>query len=415
MRKLLLVIVLLLGIMLSATTIEVLWMGWPQDQVMQVINAFKAENPGIDVDIQLVPFGQLFQTIEVRLAAGDGTPDVYIVDGPNTASYAARGYLLPLDEHFSEEEMSAWFDASIEEGSYHGEFYSVPYGTSSAGLFYNKAIFEEHGIPFPPENLEERLTWEEVAEIAKKLTKDTNADGLTDVWGLVIEQIDRPYLIFPMVQSLGAKVLSDDGLVSQGYITSDEFIEGTTFYWKLFNEWKVSPQGLNDSAISREYFGTGRAAMMLGNEWNIRRMLQYPDIDYGLSPFPYFEGGVAVTPTGSWHVGINSKTKKLEEALAFTKYITGKEAVIAWHKLNGIAPARSDVYEALPEVFDNPMWQLFVKEMETTAVPRPRTPGYSQYELMLREAFNSIHYGADPRSTLEEVAVRIDRELRKYR
>ncbi|MCB1224162.1 MAG: extracellular solute-binding protein, partial [Mesotoga sp.] len=169
---------------------------------------------------------------------------------------------------------------------------------------------------------EERLTWEEVAEIAKKLTKDTNGDGLTDIWGLVIEQIDRPYLIFPMVQSLGAKVLSDDGLESQGYITSDEFVEGITFYWKLFNEWKVSPQGLNDSAISREYFGTGRAAMMLGNEWNLRRMLQYPDVDYGLSPFPYFEGGVAVTPTGSWHVGINSKTKKLEEALAFTKYIT---------------------------------------------------------------------------------------------
>ncbi|WP_259459729.1 extracellular solute-binding protein [Mesotoga sp. HF07.pep.5.2.highcov] len=117
MRKLLLVTVLLLGVMLSATTIEVLWMGWPQDQVMQLVNAFKEET-GIDVDIQLVPFGQLFQTIEVRLAAGDGTPDVYIVDGPNTASYAARGYLLPLDEHFSDEEMSAWFDASIEEGSY---------------------------------------------------------------------------------------------------------------------------------------------------------------------------------------------------------------------------------------------------------------------------------------------------------
>jgi len=192
-------------------------------------------------------------------------------------------------------------------------------------------------------------------------------------------------------------------------------VEGSTFYWKLFNEWKVSPQGLSDSAISREYFGTGRAAMMLGNEWNIRRMLQYPDLDYGLSPFPYFDGGVAVTPTGSWHVGINSKTKKLDAALAFTKFITGKDAVITWHNLNGIAPARSDVYEALPQVFDNPMWQLFITEMETTAVPRPRTPGYSQYELMLREAFNSIHYGADPRSTLEEVAARIDRELRRYR
>ena len=57
----------------------------------------------------------------------------------------------------------------------------------------------------------------------------------------------------------------------------------------------------------------------------------------------------------------------------------------------------------------------FFNEMENTAVPRPVTPGYSQYELMLREAFNSIHYGADPKKTLEDAAIRIDRELRRYR
>jgi ABC-type glycerol-3-phosphate transport system substrate-binding protein len=407
--------ILLTGVLLSATTLEVLWMGWPKDQVMQLINAFKEENPTIEVEIQLVPFGQLFQTIEVRLAAGDGTPDVFIVDGPNNASYAARGYLLALDDYYTDEEMNDWFKASIEEGSYNGKFYSVPYGTSSAGIFYNKAIFEEYGIPFPSESIDERLTWEEIAEIAKKLTKDTNNDGIPDVWGLVIEQIDRPYLLFPLMQSLGAQVLSDDGFVSQGYITSQEFVQGATFYWKLFNEWKVSPQGVSDSAIAREYFGTGKAAMMLGNEWNLRRLAQYPGVDYGLTPFPYFEGGVAVTPTGSWHVGINSKTKKLDAALKFTKFITGRDAVVTWHLLNGIAPARYDVYEALPEVFGNAMWQLFFNEMENTAVPRPVTPGYSQYELMLREAFNSIHYGADPKKTLEDAAIRIDRELRRYR
>ena len=351
----------------------------------------------------------------MRLAAGDGTPDVYIVDGPNTASYAARGYLLALDDYFTDEEMDDWFSASIEEGSYDGKFYSVPYGTSSAGIFYNKAIFEEYGIPFPPEGIDERLTWDEVVEIARALTKDTNNDGITDIWGLVIEQIDRPYLIFPIVQSLGARALSSDGFVSQGYINSKEFIEGTTFYWKLFNEWKISPQGVPDSAIARENFGTGKAAMMLGNEWNIRRMSQYPSVEFGLTPFPYFEGGAIVTPTGSWHVGINSKTRKLDEALKFTKFITGKEAVITWHMLNGIAPARYDVYEALPEVFGNPMWQTFLYEMEHTAVARPVTPGYSQYELMLREAFNSIHYGADPKKTLDDAAIRIDRELRRYK
>lgn len=415
MKKLLVVLFLLTGVLLTATTLEVLWMGWPRDQVMQLVETFTSKNPGIEIDIQLVPFGQLFQTIEVRLTAGDGTPDVYIVDGPNTASYAARGYLLALDDYFSSEEMNDWFDSSIEEGSYNGKFYSVPYGTSSAGLFYNKEIFRENGIPFPPESPQNRLTWEEVAELAKKLTKDTDNDGIVDIWGLVLEQTDRPYLLFPLMQSLGAEPLSKDGFVSKGYITSEKFVQGATFYWKLFNDWKVSPRGVGDSAIAREYFGTGKAAMMLGNEWNIRRMKQYPELDYGLTPFPYFEGGKAVTPTGSWHVGINSKTKKLDAALKFTKFITGKDSVITWHLLNGIAPARYDVYEALPEVFENPMWQLFLYEMENTALARPITPGYSQYELILREAFNSIHYGADPKKTLEEAAARIDRELKRYK
>ena len=101
MRKAFLLGLFLLATLLSAATLEVLWMGWPKDQVMPLIEEFQKQNPGVEIDIQLVPFGQLFQTIEVRLSSGGGTPDVYIVDGPNTASYAARGYLLPLDVFFS--------------------------------------------------------------------------------------------------------------------------------------------------------------------------------------------------------------------------------------------------------------------------------------------------------------------------
>ena len=48
--------------LISAQTLEVLWMGWPKDLVMQLVNDFQAQNPGIKIDIQLIPFGQLFQT-----------------------------------------------------------------------------------------------------------------------------------------------------------------------------------------------------------------------------------------------------------------------------------------------------------------------------------------------------------------
>lgn len=418
-KKVVLLVVLaamLLPIITSAapkTTLEVVWMAWPKEKVDKLIQGFEKANPNIKVDVQLVPFTQLFQTLEIRLPAG-GTPDVYLVDGPLTPSYAARGFLLPLDAYFTPQEMKAWFKASVETGTYKGKLYSIPYATSSAGLYYNKDIFKKYGVPFLPEKPGERLTWEEVAKIAKKLTIDEDGDGQIDVWGLMIEQIDRPYQLLPLAQSKGATVISRDGFKTEGYITSKPFIEATEFYWKLFNEWKVSPQGIPDAAKSREYFGNGKAAMMLGAEWNISRLAAFPNRNFGLSPHPYFEGGEAVTPTGSWHVGINSKTSKKDAAVAFVKYITGKEAAIEWHELFGHAPARLDVYEAMP-VFRNPMWQVLLYEMKNTAKPRPVTPGYLQYELLLREAFNSIHYGADPTSTLKDAAKRIDRELRRYR
>ena len=50
---------------------------------------------------------------------------MFIVDGPVTASYAARGYLLP-DEFYSEKELAEWFPSSIESGSYNGKLYSIP-------------------------------------------------------------------------------------------------------------------------------------------------------------------------------------------------------------------------------------------------------------------------------------------------
>ncbi len=399
----------------AKTNLEVLWMGWPTDKVMTLVNEFQAANPDISVDVQLVPYGQLFQTIEVRLSGNSSTPDIFIVDGPLNPSYAIRGNLLALDEYFSEEELAPFFDASIETATFDGKLYSIPYTTSSAGLYFNKEIFDEYGIPYPPETPGERLTWEEVAEIAKKLTIDEDGDGTPEIWGLIIEQVDRPYQLFPLVQSLGGELISPDGLSTAGYLTSEEFLEAADFYWNLFNGLKVSPQGLNDSSISREYFGNGKAAMMLGADWNINRLGQFEELEFGLSPHPYFEGGEAVTPTGSWHVGINANTKNVDASVKFVKFLTSKEALAEWNQLFGHLPARMDSYDLLEKEFSKPEWQILFYEMDNTATARPITPGYLQYELILRETFNSIHYGSDPEQALKDAETRIDRELRKFK
>ena len=78
----------------------------------EVVAAFEAENPDIDVEIEQVPFNSLFEQIQVRLAAGSAQPDVISVDVPLVAGYGLRGWLLPLDPYFMMGEQDDWLDAA---------------------------------------------------------------------------------------------------------------------------------------------------------------------------------------------------------------------------------------------------------------------------------------------------------------
>src|SRR5207244_11249025 len=79
------------------TTLKVVWMGWPDNQVLPLMAEFEKRNPSIKLAVERMPFTQIFQALEVRLNGRTGDPDVYIVDSPLTASYAARGHLMELD------------------------------------------------------------------------------------------------------------------------------------------------------------------------------------------------------------------------------------------------------------------------------------------------------------------------------
>ncbi|MFC3767872.1 extracellular solute-binding protein [Paenibacillus sp. GCM10012303] len=48
-----------------------------------------------------------------------------------------------------------------------GQIHSLPVWTASAGLFYNKDLFDKFGVGYPKDN----MTWSEILEIAKKLTR----------------------------------------------------------------------------------------------------------------------------------------------------------------------------------------------------------------------------------------------------
>jgi multiple sugar transport system substrate-binding protein len=386
----------------------VLWMGWPDPQVDPLMDAFRQAHPGAQLSVEKIPFAQIFQTIEVRLGARGPDPDILIVDSPLTASYAARGFLMPLDGILERDRFTA---AGIATAEYDGKLYSAPFGSSSALLYYNRKLLADAGIAPPPAEPAQRWTWERIVEAGQKVAKPDQ-----NLWGLVIEQAERPYQLLPLPQSLGAKAISDDGLTAKGYVDAPEMIQGFQFYQDLFQKWKISPPGVFDNNLTIEIFGTGKSAFFIGNTYDLDIIPQkYPALDFGVAPHPYFAAGRPVTPTGAWNIGVNARTDRKADAEAFVRFMMRTDTQRLWLKVRPYPPVLKQVWELEQAQFSTPGWLIVQHELANTAVPRPRTPGWREYEDILRVAIRDIQTGAPVPQRLADAAQRIDRELQKYR
>ncbi|HEY66171.1 MAG TPA: sugar ABC transporter substrate-binding protein [Caldilineae bacterium] len=392
---------------------------WSNETFAGTIALFEEMNPDLKVENEQLSWNAFFEQVQVRLAAGSPEPDTLAVDVPLTAPYGYRGWLLPLDDVFTEKEKADWLESSLQAGTYEGHLISAPVSTSTQLLFYNRNAFEKAGIEPPGED--ERWTWEKLAEVAKELTFDEDGDGTPEMWGFIWEQVIRIYQLQPMPMSLGGVPIGPDGLTVRGYIDADPWIEAFTYYWKAFNEWKFAPQG-DIGWPSDTLFRPGKLAMELAGPWNIKQNVDGDlDFEWGVSRHPYFENGVVVTPTGSWHIGVNANTKKIDAATRWVRFFSTVPGAEKWWRTGSHDfPAQESLLELIktdPQ-FEEWPWRaerIAADEAMVNPQPRPVTPGYLEYEEILGDTFSDIRNGADVKEALNTAVERIEAEMEKYR
>ncbi|MCZ8515483.1 sugar ABC transporter substrate-binding protein [Paenibacillus filicis] len=388
---------------------------WDKRGLADVIAGFEKQNPGIKVKLEMYPFRQLFETIEVKLGSKSKEYDIVTVDGPLVSNYSAKGYLDALEPYLQGEDWkNKWIESSIKAGTYNGkQLMAAPMNTSSQVLYYNKDIFEKKGITPPSFDINQRWTWEQVVDKAKQLTYDSDGQH---VFGFSFEQIGRAYQVLALAESLGAKSLSDNGITATGFINSDKSLHAAKFYYDLYNTWKVSPKITAEE--SGDYFASGKVAMFVGGTWNTGKF-NAAKLNYGIAPHPYFQGQKVATPTGSWHVGISKFSTKKEAAAKFIRYLTLGEGSKIWFNGNHDLPANNDILKMISEdksydAFPNNIYRIAAYEAQNTAVPRPVTPGYLEFETLYNKAYDDIKNGTDPKKALDDVAAQMDRQLKKY-
>lgn len=388
----------------------------PVPLIESTVKMFNSTHPTIHVVLQNLPFDQLFQQVEVRLGSGSSSPDVIDVDAPVTAAYAVQGFLAPLDQYFSKADLAQFVPASLSTSYYLGHLLAPPINGSSQVLYYNKDLLKKAGIPFPPNDVNKRLTWEKlVAEAQKAQVRSGNN---VTAWGFVIDQIDRPYQLLPLPESLGGQPISKDGLHATGVINSPAWIKAFTWYSNLFNTWKISPVGATPSQTTN-LFSAGHAAFFWGGPWNVGTFQGAKGLNWGFAPTPYFAGGKVVTPNDSWHIGVNRHSANIAAAAEFVRWLTVGPGNDVFVKGNGQVPSLNREIAKINAdpsfaTFPNNVLRLTSYEAQHTAIPRPVTPGFNEYQDILTQAFDNIRTGQSPKAALDAAAAKVDRAMAKY-
>lgn len=366
-----------------------------------VIAGFEAANPGDKVKYTQVPFDQLSSTLQQRLAAKDSTIDVYTVDQPNIPQLAAQGFLEDLSELRSKEK-AATSEAQYEINLYNGKMWALSVWNSTQLLFYNKDALAKAGVTPPTAEPDQRWTWEQTEQAARA----AQAAGIKS--GLLLEQVEAYYQLQPLMESLGG----GSGITGKDMLTPAVETAG----WQKAMQWYadsfasgLSPRGVGGFQTS-PVFSNGDVAFFVGGPWDVGNFAQNAKFDWGIAPMPYFEGGKKVTPTGSWSWGINPASKKKDLAKRFLEYAAlNPEGNLLTAKNTTIIPsvtAAQKKYlpslEALGGAHSAGAEKLVSYEVTHTALARPVSVGYVQFDSVMGKAFADIRNGADVKSRLAQ-------------
>lgn len=311
------------GADLGATTID-------------AINAiFHAENPYITVEFETADTGTYEQVLNTRLSAGDA-PDVFgVFPGTKFHPQAEAGFLMDLSGE-------PWVDNLLEGAkfvsTYDGKVMTLPIDANVIGVIYNKQIFADLGLE-PP------TTWDgflQTCDTIKEAGITPISLGLQSAW--VTQLI--PYAMAP--SAIYRDNLNFDAQMYAGEVT---FV-GSPWEQMMADYLDLEARGcFNDSALGTDYnlstdlMANGEAAMLVQGNWAVAALRdKAPDLEWGMFPLPYDNGGdIWVSAATGGTIAGSATTEHPEEVRKYIAFWARPDIAELYLTEKGAFPVSSGV------------------------------------------------------------------------
>jgi len=297
------------------------WMAYNTRATRDTYLVYLAEElPDLTIHYDYVPVDYFTGTLSVQLMSGKG-PDL-IEGGGETRLLASTHRLLDLtDEPF----LAQYRQAGLAPFSVNGRVYAVPLQSWFEGIYYNKAIFAEHGLT-PPATFDEWIELHKVLRAAGIKPQTMGAQSWAPLMKQSIGVVNNEF--YANGANAGFDAAFDRGEAK----LAEAWLPAVTLWSRMISEGCITPDMLDysDEQALME-FASGEAAMWESGPWSLGEILRInPDIELGMFPFPGAEGGAG------WLVGgpgsalaINVDSPNRDAALRVLAATATREAQLA--------------------------------------------------------------------------------------
>lgn len=344
---------------------------WTPSAEAQVA-AFQKEYPQVKINYVNAGTGDTHYTkLQNAIKAGSGAPDVAQIEYQALPQFALTDALLPLDQYgfgaFEKDYTpSTW--SSVRMGN---ALYGLPQDSGPMALFYNKEVFDQHGIAVPK-------TWDEYVAAAKKLhtadptkyiTSDTGDAGFTT--SMIWQAGGKPFT----TEGRNVKVNLADPGAKKWTATWNQLVEG-----KLLSGIK----GWSDDWYRA--LGDGTIATLVMGAWTpgvLKSSVPGGAGKWAVAPMPTYDGQPVTAENGGGTQSVLKQSSNPALAAGFVRWLNHGEGVKVFTASGGFPATTADLNSSTFTDVADPYFggQKINQVLTASATTVPKGWSYLPYQL----------------------------------
>jgi multiple sugar transport system substrate-binding protein len=297
-----------------------------------LIQRFKQQNAGIDVELQVIDWNNIHQQVNTMVQTRQ-LPDILNID--DWVAYANQQLLYPAKDVLDPQVQSDFLASFTKNGELNGTQYGIPFIASVRALGYNQKIFSDIGAQ-PPKS------WQELEDTARK----AKAKGFTG-YGLPLgaEEAQAEFSLW---------MWGNGGDWKQGdkwTINSPQNVAALQFMKKLTDQKLTEP---NPGKTNRtdgvwKLFAQGKVAtaaiMPLGTFAN--STMKDASFKWSSTPFPVNQGNPEFTLGVMDSMMAFKKPGNQEPVKKFLSFLYQQDNYLKFIKTEGFLPVTTSASEAM--------------------------------------------------------------------